>query len=169
MFTFKISDIPMGKSESEIEFSGEDVGLEEVPFNEGYLELDIERFHDSVKVDFLVEGKAVLVCDRSLEVFDYPISRSYSVLFRAEHTADEEDEFTAARKLDLNKNKIDITDVVRETILLEIPIKKLHPRFLDEDGNPTTFEIDFGGDDQPDTDDSRWDALKKIQQPKTDS
>jgi uncharacterized metal-binding protein YceD (DUF177 family) len=169
MMTFKISEIPMGKSEQEKEFSGEDIGLEEVPFTDGYLELDFERLHDSVKVDFLVEGTAKLTCDRSLEVFDYPISRSYSVLFRVEHVEDEEDEFTAARKLDLNKNKIDISDVVRETILLEIPIKKLHPRYLDEDGNPTQFEVDFGGDSQPDGDDSRWEALKKIQQPKTDS
>ena len=169
MITFKISDIPMGKSEREMDFSSEDIALVEVPFKEGYLELDIERLHDSVKVDFFVEGTACLTCDRSLEVFDYPISRSYTVLFRVEHNEDEEDEFTAARKLDLNKNKIDLSDMVRETILLDSPIKKLHPRFLDEDGNATKFEIDFGGDDLPEGDDSRWEALKKIQQPKTDS
>jgi len=169
MITFKISDIPMGKSEREINFSSDDVSLEEIPFEEGYLELDFERLHDSVKVNFLVEGIARLTCDRSLEVFDYPISRLYSVFFRVDHAEDEEDEFTAARKLDLNRNKIDLTEVVRETILLEIPIKKLHPKFLDEDGNPTQFEIDFAGDKQPEGEDSRWDALKKIQQPKTDS
>lgn len=169
MITFKVSDIPMGRSEQEMEFSGEDVSLEEVPFVDGYLELDFERFHDSIKVDFWIEGVARLTCDRSLEVFDYPISRSYSVLFRVEHAEDEEDEFTAARKLDLNKNKIDLSDLVRETILLDIPIKKLHPRYLDEEGNPTQFEVDFGGDEKPDEEDSRWDALKKFQQPKTDS
>jgi uncharacterized metal-binding protein YceD (DUF177 family) len=169
MIAFKISDIPMGKSEREINFSSEDVALEEIPFEEGYLELDFERLHDSIKVNFFVEGIARLTCDRSLEVFDYPISRSYTVFFRVEHAEDEEDEFTAARKLDLNKNKLDLAEMVRETILLEIPIKKLHPRFLDEDGNPTQFEIDFGRDEQPEGDDSRWDALKKIQQPKTDS
>jgi uncharacterized metal-binding protein YceD (DUF177 family) len=169
MIEFKISEIPMGKSEREVNFSSGDIGLLDIPFEEGYLELDFERLHDSVKVNFFVEGLAQLTCDRSLEVFDYPISRSYSVLFRVDHAEDEEDEFTAARKLDLNKNKIDLTEVVRETILLEIPIKKLHPRFLDEDGNPTQFEIHFGGDEQPEGEDSRWDALKKIQQPKTDS
>jgi uncharacterized metal-binding protein YceD (DUF177 family) len=169
MITFKISDIPMGKSEREMNFSSEDIGMEEIPFEEGYLELDFERLHDSVKVDFFVEGTAHLTCDRSLEVFAYPISRSYTVLFSVEHKEDEEDEFSAERKLDLNRNKIDLSDLVRETILLDIPIKKLHPRFLDEDGNPTKFEFDFGGGEQPDVDDSRWDALKNIQQPKTDS
>lgn len=169
MITFKISDIAMGKSEREINFSSEDVAIEEVPFEEGYLELDFERLHDSIKVIFFVGGIARLTCDRSLEVFDYPISRSYTVLFRVDHVVDVEDEFTAARKLDLNKNKLDLTEMVRETILLEVPIKKLHPRFLDEDGNPTQFEIDYGGDEQLGGEDSRWDALKKIQQPKTDS
>lgn len=169
MITFKISDIAMGKSEREINFSSEDVAIEEVPFEEGYLELDFERLHDSIKVIFFVGGIARLTCDRSLEVFDYPISRSYTVLFRVDQVVDVEDEFTAARKLDLNKNKLDLTEMVRETILLEVPIKKLHPRFLDEDGNPTQFEIDYGGDEQLGGEDSRWDALKKIQQPKTDS
>jgi uncharacterized metal-binding protein YceD (DUF177 family) len=169
MITFKISDIAMGKSEREINFSSEDVAIEEVPFEEGYLELDFERLHDSIKVIFFVGGIARLTCDRSLEVFDYPISRSYTVLFRVDQVVDVEDEFTAARKLDLNKNKLDLTEMVRETILLEVPIKKLHPRFLDKDGNPTQFEIDYGGDEQLGGEDSRWDALKKIQQPKTDS
>lgn len=159
----------MGKSEREINFSSEDVAIEEVPFEEGYLELDFERLHDSIKVIFFVGGIARLTCDRSLEVFDYPISRSYTVLFRVDQVVDVEDEFTATRKLDLNKNKLDLTEMVRETVLLEVPIKKLHPRFLDEDGNPTQFEIDYRGDEQLGGEDSRWDALKKIQQPKTDS
>lgn len=168
MITFKISDIPMGKSTQERFFSADDISLDVLPFQQGYLEIDFERLHASIKVDFLVEGSAQLVCDRSLESFEFPISKSYSVIFRVEHDQDEEDEFTASRKLDLNKNQIDLSDIVRETIMLEIPIKKLHPRYFDDDGNPTQFEVQFG-DDQKSTDDSRWDALKKLNKPKTDS
>jgi uncharacterized metal-binding protein YceD (DUF177 family) len=168
MITFKISDIPMGKSSQEITFSADDISLDALPFVEGFLEMDFERLHASIKVDFLVEGSAQLICDRSLESFEFPISKSYSVIFRVEHDGDEEDEFTASRKLDLNKNLIDLSDLIRETIMLEIPIKKLHPRFFDEDGNPTQYEANFGAVEHAE-DDSRWEALKKLNQPKTDS
>jgi len=165
MISFKISDIPMGKSTQDIQFSADDISLTAHPFEDGQLECDFERLPASIKVDFYVEGIAKLTCDRSLDIFDYPISKSYTVLFSVEHIADEEDEFTAARKLDLNKNRLDLSNEVRETIELEIPIKKLHPRFLDEDGNPTQFDIQFGEDTESDEPDSRWDALKKLQQP----
>jgi uncharacterized metal-binding protein YceD (DUF177 family) len=168
MITFKISDIPMGKSTQEMSFSAVDISLEVFPFTQGYLEVDFERLHASIKVDFLVEGSAQIICDRSLESFEFPISRSYSVVFRVVHDHDEEDEYTASRKLDLNKNMIDLSDIIRETIMLEIPIKKLHPRYFDEDGNPTQYEVQFG-DESKAEEDSRWDALKKLNQPKTDS
>ncbi len=168
MITFKISDIPMGKSTQEIHFSADDISLDTLPFEQGYLEIDFERMHASIKVDFLVEGSAQLICDRSLETFEFPISKSYSVIFRVEHDQDEEDERTASRKLDLNKNLIDLSDIVRETIMLEVPIKKLHPRYFDEEGNPTQYEVQFG-DEKNTEEDSRWEALKKLNQPKTDS
>ena len=167
MIAFKISDIPMGKSGQQMAFDPEDIALGDLDFSGGELLLDFERLATSIKVDFQVEGVARLICDRSLDPFDFPISRSYTVIFREDHREDEEDEFVADRKLDLNRNRLDITEEVRQTILLEVPIKKLHPRFLDEEGNPTDFEMDTNSDEE-ETDaepDNRWDALKKLQNP----
>lgn len=167
MIAFKISDIPMGRSSQRMAFDAAEIGLEGLDFSEGGLEFDFERLATSIKVDFQVEGVARLICDRSLDPFDFPISRPYTVFFREDHREDEEDEFVAERKLDLNRNRIDLTEEVRQTILLEIPIKKLHPRFLDEEGNPTDFEVSLGSEEEEDATepDNRWDALKKLQNP----
>jgi uncharacterized protein len=54
-----------------------------------------------------------------------------------------------------------ITDELRDSILLEIPIKKLHPRFYDEHGEPLPFTKQFGTSDVPE-EDPRWDALKNL-------
>lgn len=166
MISFKISDIPVGSSSHRIEFSAEDIALEEFPFSEGVVFIDFERDHTSVKVDFLVEGVVQLICDRSLDSFDYPISREYAVLYRENHTEDEEDEELALRKLDLNRNQLSLSEEIRQTILLEIPIKKLHPRFLDENGDPTNFDFstNSGEEDSNGTPDNRWDVLKKLRQ-----
>ncbi len=61
--------------------------------------------------------------------------------------------------------QIDLAQDVRDTILLNLPTKKLHPRFLDEDGNPAeAISVKFGeapaGND--DLIDPRWAALKEL-------
>lgn len=156
----------MGKSSYERSVDDEDLMIEGMGFKQGLLVVDIERMVASVKVDFTVTGQAQLVCDRSLDVFDYPIDATYAVLFRIDQSENIEDELLTIKKLDLSKNKIDITNEIRETILLEIPIKKLHPRYYDEEGNPTPFQSAFGesqskADSEAGTD-ARWDALKHI-------
>jgi len=165
MISFKISDLPMGKSSHRMSVDSDDLQLEEIPFKEGILVIDIERMVASIKVDFYITGNAQLVCDRSLDVFDYPIDSSYSVLFRADQQEDVEDEYLTIKKLDFNKNKIDLTSEIRETILLEIPIKKLHPRYFDEDGNPIPYQVDVGGSETNAETDARWDVLKHIKNP----
>lgn len=165
MISFKISDLPMGKSSYRRSVDADDLQLVGIPFKEGILVMDIERMVASIKVDFNVTGQAQLVCDRSLDIFDYPIDAAYSVLFRPDQQQDVEDEHLTIKKLDLNKNKIDVTNEIRETILLEIPIKKLHPRYFDEDGNPIPYQVDFGGSETNDESDARWDILKHIKNP----
>jgi uncharacterized metal-binding protein YceD (DUF177 family) len=165
MISLKISDLPMGKSTYRRSVDAEDLQLEGIPLKEGVLVIDIERMVASIKVDFNITGYAQLVCDRSLDIFDYPIDASYAVLFRPDQQQDVEDEYLTVKKLDLNKNKIDVTNEIRETILLEIPIKKLHPRYFDEEGNPIPYQVDFGGSETITDSDARWDILKHIKNP----
>ncbi len=52
-----------------------------------------------------------------------------------------------------------------DSILLNLPVKKLHPRFLDDDGNPKEFvNQKFGEHTEEDETsiDPRWEALKEL-------
>jgi uncharacterized metal-binding protein YceD (DUF177 family) len=53
---------------------------------------------------------------------------------------------------------------VLDTLLVHLPVKKLHPRFLDEDGNPKEFVAESFGeaDEEEDAIDPRWEALKDL-------
>jgi uncharacterized metal-binding protein YceD (DUF177 family) len=106
-----------------------------------------------------------LICDRSLDAFDHGVHQNYEVLFKAEEVEESANEKGAIRNYDHASKQIDLEQDVRDTILLNLPTKKLHPRFLDEDGNPEeVLNEQFG--DIPDEDeeqiDPRWEKLKDL-------
>jgi uncharacterized metal-binding protein YceD (DUF177 family) len=100
----------------------------------------------------------------------FPVAENYEVVFKVDVREETEDEKSAVRRFDFDSNMISIREEVRDTILLSLPRKKLHPRFLDEDGNPTDFETksfgpDKSGSDEQEDDelaDPRWKKLKQL-------
>jgi uncharacterized metal-binding protein YceD (DUF177 family) len=165
MFEFRITDIPEGDSHLELDFDSEQLQLMDYPHKNGHLKLDLKKTEHFIKADFSVEVVLQLVCDRSLDTFDYPVNTAYSITFKAEATEEKTDEHEAIRNIDYISNTINIEEDVRDSILLSIPIKKIHPRFLDESGNPVDYVSDTFGDvacDDEERIDPRWEALKKL-------
>lgn len=165
MFEFKITDIPEGESHLELNFDSKHLQLMDYPFEEGHLKLKLKKTEHFIRADFSVDVVLQLVCDRSLDIFDFPVQTAYSVTFKAEAAEEKTDEHEAIRNIDFISNTINIEDDVRDSILLSIPIKKIHPRFLDESGKPVDFVSDTFGkvaDDEEEPIDPRWEALKKL-------
>jgi uncharacterized metal-binding protein YceD (DUF177 family) len=117
-------------------------------------------------VNFQVESGVELECDRSLETYIQPIETDYEVVFKVDVKEEKEDENGAVRRFNFSSNSLSIEDEVRDTIFLQIPIKKLHPKFLDDDGNPKDFETKSFGETDEDEDnelaDPRWQKLKEL-------
>jgi uncharacterized metal-binding protein YceD (DUF177 family) len=83
-----------------------------------------------VKVLFAIVGTVVLTCDRSLEKFDHPINLTKEVNFEF---GDESKELDTDFYMLAQKDKvINLAQHIYDFISLEIPIKRLHPRFLSE-------------------------------------
>ena len=165
MFEFKITDIPEGDSHLELNFDSEHLQLMDYPYDKGSLKLDLKKTDHFIQADFSVNVVLQLVCDRSLQRFDYPVQTTYCVTFKAEAVEEKADEHEAIRNIDFITNTINIEDDVRDSILLSIPIKKIHPKFLDENGRPVDFVSDTFGDvegEDEDRIDPRWEALKKL-------
>jgi uncharacterized metal-binding protein YceD (DUF177 family) len=158
---FKISDIPEGKSERTLVLRPADLEFEYPVKGDIQLDVRFERRQGAIMVAFRTRMVVVLTCDRSLDPFDFDIDCNYSVLFKQTDVVEEDDEKMAMRLLDLSGNKLSITQELRDSILLEIPIKKLHPRFYDEHGEPLPFEAHYGESDETE-EDPRWDALKNL-------
>jgi len=165
MLKFKIFEIPEGQSQRTVELKSDDLEIDEIPFNGATLDINFYRTLQFIQVKFELNADINLICDRSLDTFDYQIETKYQVLFKAEEVEESADENGSIRNIDYYAKQIDLEQDVLDTIMLNLPVKKLHPRFLDEDGNPKEFVNEqFGENSDEDEEmiDPRWEALKEL-------
>ncbi|MEP1150721.1 MAG: DUF177 domain-containing protein [Balneola sp.] len=165
MLKFKIFEIPEGHSQRTVELKSDDLEIDGVPFDGATMDIDFYRTLQFIQVKFELKANIKLICDRSLDEFDHQIETNYQVLFKAEEVEEAADENGSIRNIDVNSKQIDLEQDVLDTIMLNLPVKKLHPRFLDEDGNPKEFVNEQFGDhseEDEETIDPRWEALKEL-------
>lgn len=165
MLRFKIFEIPEGHSERSIALDSEEFDLGDVQLSEGTVDIKFYRTVHFIRAEFSIEAQIELICDRSLDPFNYPVQEDYEVLFKADEVEETADENGAVRNYDHGSQQIDLEQDVRDTILVNLPTKKLHPRFLDENGEPKEMlNEQFGDipDEDEETVDPRWDALKEL-------
>ncbi len=163
---FNIVEIPDGESRRTVELTEEDLDLSPHTFEGGTVDLLFYRTLHFIRVNFHVDSEIEITCDRSLEPYIQPIESDYEVVFKVDVQEETEDENGAVRRFNFSSNTLSIEDEVRDTIFLNIPIKKLHPKFLDEEGKPKEFETKSFGDTKEDKDaevvDPRWEKLKEL-------
>ena len=164
---FKIVEIPEGESRKNLELDGEDLDLSPYEFKGGEMDLRFYRTPHFIRVNFTVWSDVELQCDRSLDHFDMPVEAEYEVVFKVDVQEETEDEEGAVRRFDFSTNTLNIEEEVRDTIMLQVPIKKLHPRYLDEEGKPKDFETKSFGEvdveeEQSEIADPRWEKLKQL-------
>ncbi len=109
-----------------------------------------------IEATFQIQGTARLVCDRSLDEYDQPMTINRKVLFKF---GDENKEISEdVLMIPRNTDTLKLGQYLFEFIGLEVPMKKLHPRFQNEEeseGIVYTSGSEPGGD-------PRWDVLKKL-------
>ena len=159
MLKFKINEIEEGESVQDVIVAAEELSLGVDSANEFHVHVEFNRSRNMIQARLLVEGELRLVCDRSLELFDYPVEADYTVIFKPDVEEETEDDQMAVRRLNMPSNLIDITRDVRDTLLLTIPIRNLHPRFIDEDGEEIPFETPYASESETDP---RWAALTSL-------
>lgn len=167
MLKFKIFEIPEGQSERTVDLNDGDLDLGELTFKGGKLHIDFYRTLQFVRAQFNVGVNVELICDRSLDPYEHRVDQQYEVLFKADEVEESADENGAVRNYDHASKQIDLKQDVRDTILLNLPTKKLHPRYLDEDGNPKeVLNEQFGDipDEDEETIDPRWEKLKDLKE-----
>lgn len=133
--------------------------------NQGNLKakVQLEKNERLIEARFFIEGTVLLVCDRSLEEYDEPISFKEKLTFKYGEEWKELSEEIIQIPFDIQK--LNLAQYLFEFIGLQVPMKKLHPKFRkekDEGETKLIYKSDLLEDEDTFTTDPRWDALKKI-------
>lgn len=122
-----VSDIPDGGIEEELKLP---IALGDVVLKgDVQVFLTASRFGSKVLVDGRIVSLALLICSRCLKEFSFPVNINFSVEYIPFSEFAEEDEHELTKnKLDVSfyhGDEIDIDDLIREQMLLTIPMKPL--------------------------------------------
>jgi uncharacterized metal-binding protein YceD (DUF177 family) len=133
-----------------------------------HADIELDKHETFIEVDFVIKGVASLICDRSLEPFDYPVHTSHKMIFKY---GDDDQEITDEIAI-INREAVslELGQYLYEFIALSVPMKKLHPRFQDEEEDGEgSIVYTSGGEEEDDDDkednndiDPRWEQLKKL-------
>ena len=176
-YSIQLKSLPMGTSVIEYHLdNGFFALLEDVDIQKGDVNVKVNIRKDSKQheLDFELEGKVVVTCDRCLEEMDQPIKTSGHLIVRfGKEFKDDGDEIVVVPE---EQGIINVSWFLYEFVELAIPIKHVHPFGQCNQGMSSklsehiTFDADEEGlaDDGEDGEsqgggyDPRWDALKGL-------
>jgi uncharacterized protein len=134
----------------------------------------LDKSERMILSEFIIKGSLELTCDRSLEPFDYEIDTNQNLIFKFgdEFMEVSEDVIIIPRDL----QKLNLAQYIYEFIGLSVPMKKLHPKFqneeeeADEEDDSETKLVyrsedankDKKQSDEEEAIDPRWNALKNL-------
>ena len=131
-YKIDIFNLPSGEHEYEFDFDQDffknfDNSLIEKGF--GAVKVNLEKSETFLEMSMEIEGSLELVCDRSLDLFDYPVKLQKNLILKFGDELDpgEGDEITF---IPWNTQTIQLEQYIYEFLSLEVPMKKLHPRFI---------------------------------------
>ncbi len=155
----------------EFELGPEFFALFETPIvADGHLKaaVDVLKTERLLTLNFHIAGTVRLTCDRSLDEFDQPLDLHEQLLVRFGDEAKELNDDVL--QITPDTQVLPLAQHLYDYIGLALPMKKLHPRFQnEEDDNPdaktTLIFSTRDHDEAPDNDepaDPRWAALRNL-------
>lgn len=170
--TFKIDIFRLENKQYLHEFEGNDdffEALDQELIHKGNFKANVvlNKNETMIQMMYNITGSVELTCDRSLDLFDFPVDITQKMILKF---SDHNEEITEELVLiDRNTQYINVAQDIFDFIGLQIPIKKLHPRFIkdevtyeslmkkfedeyeeediDEDELDDDDDLDFGDDD----------------------
>lgn len=135
----------------------------------GKVDVVLNKSETLIELTFDIAVTTELECDRSLDMFDYPIhTRNTMILKFGEEEEEINEEIAIIRR---DRQRINLAQYIYEFIGLSIPMKKLHPRYTDEnESDELIYTSDEASGEAPkkeasDNDDDidpRWQKLKNL-------
>ncbi len=159
MVRINIARLKEGKHDFRLTPSAEAVELKPEEFE--HIEVHVQLDYRGEKIFVALEASAVatLECDRTLQLFQQPVSGTYQLLFAPPGFVGKiGEEWEEIRPFTPEEREIDLTDVVRDTLLLALPMRRIAPGAEDME-----IPLQFGApSEEEDMVDPRWAALLKL-------
>ncbi len=155
MLEIPIHPLDQGLHEFLLQPSAEDVELDPLIFADLHVAARVDFGPRRVLVALEVSAMATLECDRTLVPYHQPVSGTFSVLFADPSMSGPESEQDDLRPLDPDARSVDITDAVRDTLLLALPLRRVAPQAEEID-----IPLVFGASEEPV--DPRWESLRTL-------
>lgn len=127
--------------------------------------LELDKQETFISLKYVVEGSIRLICDRSAEPFDYPLSIQETILLKYGDEPQELDDNLEI--IAYGTQRFNVGRHIFEMITVAVPLKKLHPRFSEEDEEEgsglvyTSEEPEEKIEDKEEMD-PRWKELLKL-------
>jgi uncharacterized metal-binding protein YceD (DUF177 family) len=123
----------------------------------------VNKTSSFIRVSFHIAGIIELVCDRSLDPFQFPVELTGQTVYKfGDQDLEMDDDVIMIPR---TKREINLSQNIYELIAMAIPMKKLHPRYGREiSGDDEIIYTTEGktGKDRTPAPDPRWEALKKL-------
>ena len=134
--TFKIDIFRLENKQYMHEFEGNDDFFEALDQNliqKGHFKATValNKNETMIQMIYKISGSVELTCDRSLDLFDFPVDITQKMILKF---SDHNEEITEELMLiDRNTQYINVAQDIFDFIGLQIPIKKLHSRFTQDE------------------------------------
>ncbi len=163
MLTIDISSLSPGIHHLDLAPSASRVNLDPSTFEDIQVDVKLQYHHDRILVKLYATATAELTCDRTLQPYEQDIEGEYSVLFGPPSMVGQEgEEFEEVRPLDPTDQELDLTDVVRDTLLLSIPQRRIAPGAEEEPIDREFGTTEEDAEEKPV--DPRWSDLQKLKE-----
>lgn len=124
------------------------------------VDLDLDKHETFIEVDFIIKGTARLTCDRSLDQFDYPIETAGKIVFKyGDGDVELDDDIV---QIDRDTTQLELGLYIFEFIGLAVPMKKLHPRFAENENEEDELIYTSEKEKEEEEIDPRWEKLKNL-------
>ncbi|PIB34284.1 hypothetical protein BFP72_01975 [Reichenbachiella sp. 5M10] len=172
-FRIDIFGLKLGSHDFDFEFNEELFKKSEgslIESGHGHCDIVLIKKERLIEVNFHITGTVELVCDRSMDTFDHPIDIEEQLILKyGEEFDDSQDEIWTIPN---GQQSINVEKNIFDYLTLAVPMKKLHPRFEEEEDDEYELQLVYTSEeDEEETDeqdsneeeiDPRWALLKKI-------
>lgn len=160
MLRVDLTALDDGLHELELTPSPADLDLDPEVFADIAVALSLDIAERQVRAAFATHATATLECDRTLVEYQQPVHGSHEVLFTDRPIGEDDED---VYPLPDHPPEVDLTEPVRDTILLSLPLRRVAP-----EAEGAEIPTRFGGPAEGEPADDRWEALRRLRDADSD-